>query len=176
MIITYHGESFVKIQHGELAVSWNQGNLNQMKIGGRDAFIIDGPGEYEVANVFVRGFGLAGVGDKFNTIYVLLLDSLRLAHLGTLDEAKLPETVTSNIGEIDILFAPLDGGLTPAEAYRLTGMLAPKLIIPLTSSESLLKQFLKEAGSESVKPVDKLVLKKKDVLEKEGEIVLLAQI
>ncbi len=177
MIITYHGESFVKVQHGDLAVAWNQDGLNQMKIGGRDAFIVNGPGEYEVANVFVRGFGVAGPDNKFNTIYVLALDGLRLAHLGSLGEAKLPETVTSNIGEIDILFVPLTkDGLTPAEAYHLTGALAPKLIIPLTDSEPLIKQFLKEAGAESVKPLDKLVLKKKDVLEKEGEVVLLSQV
>ncbi len=180
MIITYHGESFVKVQHGDLAVAWNQGNLNQMKIGGRDAFIIEGPGEYEIENVFVRGFGVLGPDNKFNTIYVLSLDGLRLVHLGELGEASLPEAVTSSLGEIDILFVPLSasrgGGSTPAEASRLASTLEPKLIIPLTDSESLIKQFLKEAGSESVKPVDKLVLKKKDLAEKEGEVVLLTQI
>lgn len=178
MVITYHGESFVKVQHGDLAVAWNSDGLNQMKIGGRDAFIVEGPGEYEVANVFVRGFGVAGPGGKFNTVYTLALDGLRLAHLGTLGEAKLPESVTSELGEIDVLFVPLSatGELTPAEAYRLASTLAPKLIIPLTNSEPAIKQFMKEAGSEGVKPVDKLVLKKKDVAEKEGEIVLLSAI
>jgi hypothetical protein len=35
------------------------------------------------------------------------------------------------------------------------------------------KQFLKEAGSEDVKPFDKATLKKKDVDGKEGEVIVL---
>lgn len=168
MIITYHGESFIKVQHGDLQVGLNPKGTNQVRIGGKDPFIIDGPGEYEVSNIFIRGFG-------FPTIYTLTLDSLRLVHLGRFDDAKLPETVASEVGEVDILFVPLGPptGGSPADAYRLALTFQPKIIIPLSESASLLGQFLKEAGAEKVSPVEKLVLKKKDVLEKEGEIILL---
>ncbi|KKR65419.1 MAG: hypothetical protein UU06_C0019G0014, partial [Parcubacteria group bacterium GW2011_GWB1_40_5] len=36
-----------------------------------------------------------------------------------------------------------------------------------------LKMFLKEAGEEGIKPVDKLTIKKKDLEGKEGEVVVL---
>ena len=177
MIITYHGESFVKIQHGDLAVAWNPNGVNQIRIGGKTPFVIDGPGEYEVSNVFIRGFETAGPHETLNTIYVLSLDNMRLAHWGVLGEAKIPELVSAGIGEVDILFAPLSpASLSPAAAYKLALTFQPKIIIPLAESEPLLRQFLKEAGSEDVKPIDKLVLKKKDVAEKEGEVVVLSVI
>lgn len=166
MIITYHGESFVKVQHGDLTVALYPKGTNQVRIGGKDSFIIDGPGEYEVSNVFIRGF---------ETIYSLTLDGLRLAHLGKLGEDKIPESTMSNLGEVDILFVPLISakGGSSATAYRLALAFSPKIIIPLSESAPLLNQFLKEAGAEKVKPIEKLVLKKKDVLEKEGEVILL---
>jgi len=162
MIITYHGENFVKVQHGDLAVALNPKGTNQVRIGGKDPFIIDGPGEYEVSNVFIRGFGLP-------TIYTLTLDGLRLIHLGTLGEDKIPEVIASELGEVDILFVASPS----ATAYRLALTCQPKIIIPLSESKSLISQFLKEADAEKVEPIEKLVLKKKDVLEKEGEIILL---
>jgi L-ascorbate metabolism protein UlaG (beta-lactamase superfamily) len=169
MIITYHGESFVKIQHGDLLVTLNPKGTNQVRIGGRDPFIIDGPGEYEVSNVFVRGFG--SVDSPLNTIYTLTLDGLRLVHLGTHGQDKISEAIVSELGEVDILFVPIGG--SPAVAYRLALTCQPKIIIPLSESTSLISQFLKEAGAEKVAPVEKVVLKKKDVSEKEGEIILL---
>jgi superfamily II helicase len=39
--------------------------------------------------------------------------------------------------------------------------------------KNALKTFLKEEGSEDVKPVEKLTLKKKDLEGKEGEVVVL---
>jgi hypothetical protein len=54
---------------------------------------------------------------------------------------------------------------------------SPKLIIPTHYGEvgisGALKTFLKEAGEEGVKAVDKLTLKKKDLEGKEGEVVVL---
>jgi hypothetical protein len=36
-----------------------------------------------------------------------------------------------------------------------------------------LKEFLKEAGNDKIKPVDKLTLKRKDLTGKEGDVVVL---
>ncbi len=181
MIITYHGGGFVKIQHGDLAVAWNPNGLNQIKIGGKAPFVINGPGEYEVSNIFIRGFETTGPNETLNTVYVLSLDGLRLAHWGVLGEAKIPEVVSSGIGEVDVLFVPLDlpaGGasLTPVAAYKLALTFQPKIIVPLSESDTLIRQFLKEAGAEEVKPIDKFVFKKKDVAEKEGEVIVLSAI
>ncbi len=37
-----------------------------------------------------------------------------------------------------------------------------------------LKKYLKEAGEESVKPIDKLTIKRKDLEGKEGETIVLS--
>jgi hypothetical protein len=42
-------------------------------------------------------------------------------------------------------------------------------------SPSALKQFLKEGGEEKLEAIDKLVIKKKDLEGKEGDIVVLKE-
>jgi L-ascorbate metabolism protein UlaG (beta-lactamase superfamily) len=68
--------------------------------------------------------------------------------------------------------------LDHAAAYKLAVQLEPKAIIPMHYGElggkDALKAFLKEAGSEDVKPIDKLTAKRKDLEGKEGEIIVLA--
>ena len=97
MIITYHGQSFVKVQQGDLTVAWNPNGLNQIRVGGKTPFVINGPGEYEVSDVFVQGFESAVSSEALNTVYALSLDGLRLAHWGLLGEAKIPELVSARI-------------------------------------------------------------------------------
>ena len=85
-----------------------------------------------------------------------------------------PETL-EEIGDIDILFIPVgeDAVLTPAQASKMCVSLEPHLVIPMHYTKDSLKAFLKEEGETNVVPVDKLTIKKKDVLEKEGDIVVL---
>ena len=40
-------------------------------------------------------------------------------------------------------------------------------------NESQLKQFIKEFGADKTEPAEKLTIKKKDLIEKKGEIVVL---
>ena len=87
------------------------------------------------------------------------------------------------IDGIDILFVPIGGTsngggvLDPATAHKLAVQFEPKLIVPSHYGEvgeaNALKKFLKEAGEESVKPIDKLTIKKKDLEGKEGDVVVL---
>ena len=64
------------------------------------------------------------------------------------------------------------------KANKLAVTLEPKIIIPMHYGEvgidNALKKFIKEAGEEGVKPIDKLTLKKKDLEGKEGEVVILS--
>jgi hypothetical protein len=47
-------------------------------------------------------------------------------------------------------------------------------VIPILYDDKTLKTFLKEAGSDGVKPVDKLTLKPRDLAGKQGEVVVLS--
>ena len=155
--------------------------VENASFGDREPFVINGPGEYEVRGVNVRGFGSQSNYDgkkSINTIYSITLEGMTLCFLGALGQSELPHDANEELDDIDILFIPIggDGVLDYEEAYKLAVQLEPKAVIPMhygeLGSKDALKSFLKEAG-EDVKPIEKLTVKKKDLDGKEGEIVVL---
>ncbi len=153
--------------------------------GDKESFVISGPGEYEVSGVFIKGFlsrSNYGGEEKINTVYTLTLENMTLGFLGALSEKELSSEAKEAFEGVDILFVPIggDGVLDPATAHKLAVAFEPKLIIPSHFEEvgdkNALKTFLKESGSESVKPIDKLTIKRKDIEAMEGETVVLESI
>ncbi|MBU1557792.1 MBL fold metallo-hydrolase, partial [Patescibacteria group bacterium] len=148
----------------------------------KNLFVVDGPGEYEVQGIFVRG-AISGSKykdkERINTVYSLILDGMNIAFLGALNSADLDDRAKSVLGEIDILFVPIgnEGTLNPADANKLATKLGAKIVIPMHYGEvgekEALKTFLKESGSEDVKPLEKLTIKKKDLEGKQGDVVVL---
>jgi hypothetical protein len=150
--------------------------------GDKESFLIKGPGEYEVSGVFIKGFlskSNYGGEEKINTIYTISLEGMSLCFLGALGDKDLSPETKEAIDGVDILFVPIggDGVLDPSVAHKLAVQFEPKIIIPSHYGEvgasNALKMFLKEASEESVKPIDKLTIKKKDLEGKEGDIIIL---
>lgn len=148
----------------------------------REPLVLNGPGEYEVKGVFIHGFPsktLYGGQEKINTIYVFEVDSIRVAYFGAISENNLSSDIKESMGDIDIVIVPIggDGVLSSEEAYKLAVKREPKIIIPIHFGEvgdkNALKDFLKEAGDENLKPVEKLTIKRKDLIGKEGEVIVL---
>ena len=165
--------------------SANHSDMNgvlDMSFGDKKPFTIVGPGEYEIGGIFIKGFASKtnyGGKEMNNTIYLITLEDMNLIFLGALSNSELPNEVKEAIDDVDILFAPIggDGVLSPAEAHKLAVKLEPKIIIPMhmeNGGGNALKTFLKEEGLDSVKPVDKLTIKKKDLVGKDGEIIVLS--
>ena len=215
MVITYLGGECFKISQGDLTLAFNlpskDSKLKSVKFGSdivlvsqdhpdfngvesaafgeREPFVINGPGEYEVKGVAVRGFGSAGMAGGLNTIYGVNIEGMNLCFLGALSSMVLPLEAKQELDDIDILFLPIGGPSTSsgqvgnvlgyAEAYKLAVQLEPRAIIPMyyssTSSGQApeLKLFLKEAAAEGTQAVEKLTVKKKDLEGKEGEIIVL---
>lgn len=157
--------------------------VDQIGFGEKLPFIVSGPGEYEIKGIFIKGFGSVskyGGEDHINTIYSIALENMNLCFLGALGTAELPAEIKEALGDIDIVFLPIggEGVLTAAEANKLATALEPKMIIPMhfdgVGDKGALTKFLKESGSEDVKPVDKLTIKKKDLEGKEGDVVVLS--
>lgn len=157
---------------------------DEVSFGSTVPFVIDGPGEYEHSGVRIQGFltksqyqPMKGSLDAINTVYAVTLEGMTLVHLGALSDPMLSHEAREAIDEIDILFVPVggDGVLTPAEASKLAVTLSPKIIIPMHWSgmgeAKALESFLGEGGKDAEK-VDKLTLKKKDVLDKDGAIIV----
>lgn len=207
MIISYYGRQHFKLQVGDLTVAVNPvskegkgktskygaditlittnhpdyNGAEQTELGAKTPFVIRGAGEYEVQNIFIKGFTTEttlkdGKAAKVyqNTSYVFTIDGIRVTFLGALSEMLKPEH-KEIIDETDVLFIPVGNDeflLNPYDAQKLAVSLEPKLIIPMDYDEQSLPVFLKEAGAEKVDPVEKLTIKKKDVEGKLGEIVL----
>ena len=168
-------------------VSRNHPDFNGVEeatYGDKVPFSITGPGEYEYKGVSVQGFltksgyGVKkGESEAMNTVYAVKLEGMTLVHLGALSEATLPPEAKEGIDEIDVLFVPIggDGVLDASAAAKLATMLEPRIIIPMHWSgmgeAKALDAYLKEEGEKGEK-TDKLTLKKKDALEKDGAIII----
>jgi len=162
--------------------------IEEVTYGEKAPFAITGPGEYERQGVVIQGFlsnshyGLnKGQEKAVNTIYSVELEDMTLVHLGALSDTELSKEARENIDEIDVLFVPVggDGVLSPAKAHELAVSLEPKIIIPMHwsspaggDSSKALELFLKESGNGSEK-VDKLTLKKKDLIDCDGSILVI---
>lgn len=141
-------------------------------------FEIKGPGDYEIKDIFIKGImtNTEIDGKKYiNTIYSFSVDSISLCFLGAVSDDKLNSGIRGQIESPDILFIPIGNNdlLNPSEAYKLAVTLEPKIIIPMDYDEKTLNAFLKEAGQEKISPIEKLTIKSKELVGREGEVVVL---
>lgn len=151
-----------------------------------EPFVINSPGEYEVAGISVFGvpsFHDSLNGQKFgkNTIYIIALEGVRLIHLGDLGH-KLDNNQLEQVNGADVLFVPVGGTYTldAKKAAEVVNQIDPSIVIPmhykspgLNIELAPVEDFLKEMGREEVKPVPKLVIK--DNLPQEQELIILAK-
>jgi L-ascorbate metabolism protein UlaG (beta-lactamase superfamily) len=170
-----------------ITVSHDHNDHNNIKAISGDPFIINGPGEYEIKGI--RVIGCSSYHDEkqgqergLNTIYLMEIDKIRICHLGDFGQQRLSDSQLETIGQVDILIIPVGGIYTigPREVMKATEQIEPGIIIPmhyklpgLRFDLADLKEFLKEAGVNGKTAVDKLTLKKKDLVGKEMEIVVM---
>ena len=159
--------------------------IEQLSHGEREPFVINGPGDYEVKDIFVKGvmsnFELSnsdakvGAGKYINTIYQLSVDNMNIVFLGALSDPEISKEAWEAIDGPDILFVPVGGNglLNAKQSAKLASSLEPKMIIPMDYDNNSLKLFLKEIGEEKAEVMEKLTLKRKDLENKEGEVVVL---
>src|SRR3989338_1768138 len=188
MVISYAGGECFKVSQGDLTLAFNPpargsqlatskfgadialvsldhkdfNGVDSAAFGERQPFVIEGPAEYEGKQTI-------------NTIYSVAVEEMNLCFLGALGSAELPAAAKQELDDIDVLFVPVgEGGvLGHAAAYKLAVGLEPKVVIPMHYEAASLKAFLKEAGAEDTKPIEKLTIKKKDLDGKEAEVVVL---
>lgn len=150
-------------------------------------FLIDGPGEYEIKGAFIQGIpsfhdDVQGKERGINTIYTVEAEEIKLCHLGDFGQKELTGEQLEKIGNIDILMIPVGGTYTIDSkiASNVISQIEPKIIIPMHYELPHLKlklegvdKFLKTMGIKSVEPLNKLIIKKKDLpLEGTQTIVL----
>lgn len=202
MVITYHGVSCFKIQSKNLTlvfdppskesefksprfradiafISHEHANHNGKENFSEQSFIIDGPGEYELKGVFAKGvetFHDSAKGKKngLNTVYLVELEDIRICHLGDFGEGEVSSDLREKIGQVDILFLPVDSDFSPAEkAIKIISQIEPKLVVPMhwhlaKKHKDNFEEFLKEFNKGKIKEEEKIAVKSKELQEKRG--------
>ena len=170
-----------------LLVTHDNYSRDSIKAVSDSPFLISGPGEYEIKNVFIQGVA-SSPGEKKekdkdeNTIYTIEAEDLKLCHLGNLIQKELTEEQLEEIGDIDILMIPVGGSYTISakEALRIMAQIEPKITIPMNYALPKLKikldrldKFLKSLGIKTIDSLSKLTIKQKDLPSEEAKIVVL---
>ncbi len=171
-----------------LLVTHNHHDHNNIKGIKGEPFVVQGPGEYEIKGVFIKGIpsfhdNKDGKERGQNAIYTIDAEDMRFCHLGDLGQSELNPEQLDKIGQIDVLMIPVGGGgytISSAEAVKIVGQIEPRIVIPMHYAVPKLKmevddvsKFLKAMGKPSVAAQDKLTIKA-STLPKEGmEIAVL---
>ena len=171
-----------------LLVSHDHHDHNNIKGVKGEPFIISGPGEYEVKEIFIKGIpsfhdDKEGKEKGKNTIYLIEAEGIKFCHLGDLGQKLLTDEQLEKIDGVDVLMIPVGGEYTisSTEAQKIISQIEPKMVIPmhyaipkLNVKLDELAKFLKTMGEDSAAPQDKLTVKS-STLPKDGamEIVVL---
>ena len=123
-----------------------------------DAFVLDGPGEYEVKGVLVTGArtyrdDVKGEQRGKQTAFVVELDGLHTIHLGDIGHL-LSEEKLGDVGPIDIACVPVGGALSATRAASLVAQLDPRIVVAMPvcdedeACEEALAKFFHEMGGQ----------------------------
>ena len=125
-----------------------------------NAFVLDGPGEYEVHDVLITGVrtyrdAMRGANRGRQTAFVMELEGIHTIHLGDIGH-ELTEEKLADIGHVEVACVPIGGALSAEKAAALVAQLDPRIVVPMTvceedaDCEEALRRFLHEMGAEPV--------------------------
>lgn len=177
-----------KLNANILLISHQHYDHCNVKAVSGEPFLIDGPGEYEVKGVYIKGipaFHDNSLGKERGrvTIFAIETEEIKICHLSDIGQKELTEEQLEAIGEVNILMIPV-GGVYTVEAKEASGIIKqiePQIVIPMHYKIPKIKEkledldkFLKVVGVKNPEHLDKLSLKKKDlVAEGETKIIVL---
>lgn len=160
---------------------WDHNNVEALK---GEPVVINIPGEYSVKGINIIGIASShGNVDNpvINTIYVLESEDIRICHLGDLG-VDLSEKQLEEINGVDILMIPIGGNYTidHKRAIELAKKIEPSIVIPIhykingsTVDIADEKKFCNEIGNCSKERPVRMNIKKKDLVEKRMEVLIM---
>jgi L-ascorbate metabolism protein UlaG (beta-lactamase superfamily) len=160
------------------------GHNNRVGFRGGPRFF-DGPGEYEVKEVFITGIatyhdGRNGSVRGRNTVFLFEFDGLTVCHLGDLGHVPSQSEVEA-LSSVDVLLIPVGGlhTIDASKASEVISLIEPRLVIPMhykTKVEEAkletVTKFLKEMGVAPVPPQPELKVSKSSLPEDTQVVVL----
>jgi L-ascorbate metabolism protein UlaG (beta-lactamase superfamily) len=152
--------------------------------------VINGPGEYEIRDIFVTGIRMTSAksdnqgGSAKNNVFVIELEEIKCCHLGDLDHVPSQSQV-EDMGNIDVLMIPVGGksALNASQAAEVINLIEPLMVIPmhyqlpgLTIDFEPVDKFLKEMGISKSEVVPSLRITKSTMPEETQVVVLEAKL
>jgi len=211
MVIQRYGSYFTKISVGDQTIGINSpsknSNFKQSRFGSdmalqsmrhpdfdgveqldgksKDCYTIQGPGEFEINEIFVNGFVTRakydGVDEQINTVFSILFDGINIVYLGPLQTPEVDEKTAEDLYMADIIFIPIgsDNVLSADDAFKFVKKFSPKIVIPIGYDEktnaSDLETFVSNFG-EKMSKEDKMTIKKKDMEAESMGVVVLTEV
>ncbi|MFA6392351.1 MAG: MBL fold metallo-hydrolase [Patescibacteria group bacterium] len=205
MYITWLGQSCFKIQSHEVQViidpvSKTSGlrkprfsNIDMVIVSSPEynpsdpkieSLMIDGPGEYEAKQVFVKGIPIEHEnGDPSDTVYWIEIEGITIGHLGKLN-TSLSDKQLESLEGLDVLLVPVGGNgvLDAKQAAEVISQIEPRIVIPMQYKIPGLKEkrdsidsFKKALGVNGDGTAEsRLSIKKKDLPQDDMQITILA--
>ena len=150
------------------------------------SLVVAAPGEYEAEGVSIYGYASwhdnnQGAERGKNTVFVIYIDGVRVAHLGDLGHILTDKQVEA-VGKVDVLLVPVGGEYTIGikEAVRVVEAIGPGIVVPMHYKVAGLaagfdklvevEEWVKAVGE--VKRMDRLVVDKEGLPESTEYVVL----
>ena len=149
--------------------------------------LIDGPGEYEIGDMAVKGIAakrhIDSESDRdLSTIYRVVIGDISIVVIGNI-APTLSDDQLESIGVVDMAILPVGGGgytLDSTSATAIIRQLEPRMVVPVHFADSALKYevpqqdievFINELGASVVEAGPKLKVKNLGSLPEQLTIV-----
>lgn len=160
----------LKLRADLVSVSHNQPGHNAVDLVKGYEYVIGGPGEYEVGELFVTGIPMHTYDKENDAVYenvaylFVYPNNLTVLHLGDLQ--KVPDQSTiEQLGEVNVLLVPVGGGhgLSGTDAAEVIALVEPHYVVPmhyaidgLNIELDSVDRFLKAMGVSQAEQTDTL--------------------
>jgi len=160
----------LKLRADLVSVSHDQPGHNAVDLVKGYEYVIGGPGEYEVGELFVTGIPMHTYDQETDTVYnnvaylFVYPNNLTVLHLGDLQRVPDQSTI-EQFGEVNVLLVPVGGGngLSGTDAAEVIALVEPHFVVPmhyaidgLDLELDSVDRFLKAMGVSQVEPTDSL--------------------
>lgn len=176
----------LKLKADIVTISHQSPSHSFLKAVKGDAYVISGPGEYEIGGVFITGVQTNGRSKKDeeiseNTLYVIDYNGINVVHLG--DIRRIPsQSEVEELGPVHVALVPVGNGvgLNAAQAAEIISLLEPNIVIPMHYSTPAttvkldgINKFLKEMGLSHVEKYPSFKISSPDGLPEESKVIVL---
>jgi len=182
------GLKIPKLEADVLLVTHDHYDHANIKAVSGNPFVINSPGEYEVKGVYIKGISafhddVSGKKRGRVTIFTIETEEIKVCHLSDFGQKELTEQQLEEIGEVNILMIPV-GGIYTVEAKEASGIInqiEPQIVIPMHYKIPKLKikleeldKFLKVMGMKNPENLNKLSIKRKDLIDEKTKVIVLS--